>query len=605
MTTNHPSNPGDTRLSQQPNDPSRVRKPGRRIGATALGGLLLLVLVARGWSYLRSDREFDSGSRIEAQLLSPIQVDNLVLLGKVWGLAKYHHPKVTAGQVQWDYELFRIMPAMLRAGDRESATLELVTWLQSFGEVSPCDECVSFRRELQLAPDNDWIRDSAGHGAELRDLLVRIQGTRPRKQHYVSHHWATNHPQFPNERRYDHLPSLDAGYRLLALFRFWNVVEYWFPYRDIIAEDWDDVLKEYIPRLMNADSAGSYRRETASLQARVKDGHALVLREGIPPAGRAEIPIRVRFVEDQAVVTGFTDDIRGRATGLLVGDVLLRIGGDPVDTLVARWLPYYAASTDAARLRSFASALTRGPREEVRIEVQRANDTIDFALTRTLPARGRPPLTRDRPGPAFQMLTDEVAYIKLSTVERRDIDSYLRQAAAAKVLVIDIRNYPVWVVDLLGGRLVTEPTEYARVTHGLPELPGGFVWTEPLVLAPRGPPFSRKVVVLVDEGTQSRAETTAMALRAAPNTVLVGSPTAGANGNVSLVPLPGVRDAMFSGVGMFYADGNQTQRIGIIPDVVVYPTIAGIRDGRDEVLEAGVSYVLGREFRERSSQELR
>ena len=40
-----------------------------------------------------------------------------------------------------------------------------------------------------------------------------------------------------------------------------------------------------------------------------------------------------------------------------------------------------------------------------------------------------------------------------------------------------------------------------------------------------------------------------------------------------------------------------TQRIGIVPDLEVSPTIAGIREGRDEVLEAGVSYVLGREFR--------
>jgi C-terminal processing protease CtpA/Prc len=54
---------------------------------------------------------------------------------------------------------------------------------------------------------------------------------------------------------------------------------------------------------------------------------------------------------------------------------------------------------------------------------------------------------------------------------------------------------------------------------------------------------------------------------------------------------------MISGIGVFYPDGTPTQRIGIIPDLEVRPTIEGIRDGRDEVLESGVSHALGREFR--------
>jgi hypothetical protein len=37
-------------------------------------------------------------------------------------------------------------------------------------------------------------------------------------------------------------------------------------------------------------------------------------------------------------------------------------------------------------------------------------------------------------------------------------------------------------------------------------------------------------------------------------------------------------------------DKRPTQRIGIIPDIEVLPTVAGIRDGRDEVLEAALTY---------------
>jgi C-terminal processing protease CtpA/Prc len=88
-----------------------------------------------------------------------------------------------------------------------------------------------------------------------------------------------------------------------------------------------------------------------------------------------------------------------------------------------------------------------------------------------------------------------------------------------------------------------------------------------------------------------------MGLRAAPNAIVVGSTTAGADGNVSRIPLPGNLEGMISGIGVFYPDGTPTQRVGIVPDLTVRPTIEGIRAGRDEVLEAGVSHALGRDFR--------
>jgi C-terminal processing protease CtpA/Prc len=86
-----------------------------------------------------------------------------------------------------------------------------------------------------------------------------------------------------------------------------------------------------------------------------------------------------------------------------------------------------------------------------------------------------------------------------------------------------------------------------------------------------------------------------MAFRAA-GALVVGSTTAGADGNVSAIPLPGGLRTMISGIGVFYPDEKPTQRVGIVPDLEVTPTLAGIRAGRDEVLEAAVSRALGRPF---------
>ncbi|RUT79671.1 hypothetical protein [Ancylomarina longa] len=45
---------------------------------------------------------------------------------------------------------------------------------------------------------------------------------------------------------------------------------------------------------------------------------------------------------------------------------------------------------------------------------------------------------------------------------------------------------------------------------------------------------------------------------------------------------------LFSGIGVYYPNGNKTQRIGIVPDIEVKQTIAGIRQHKDEVLDKAI-----------------
>lgn len=66
---------------------------------------------------------------------------------------------------------------------------------------------------------------------------------------------------------------------------------------------------------------------------------------------------------------------------------------------------------------------------------------------------------------------------------------------------------------------------------------------------------------------------------------LIGSTTAAADGNVSPIVLPGNIQTGISGIGVYYPDGRETQQVGIIPNIAVKPTIAGVAAGRDELLE--------------------
>ena len=105
------------------------------------------------------------------------------------------------------------------------------------------------------------------------------------------------------------------------------------------------------------------------------------------------------------------------------------------------------------------------------------------------------------------------------------------------------------------------------------------------------PHYSGRVVILIDEVSQSQAEYTAMAFRSSPHALVVGITTAGADGNVSEIPLPGGQRSMISGIGVFYPDKKPTQRVGIIPDVEVKLTREALLAGHDTVVDAALDWI--------------
>ena len=163
---------------------------------------------------------------------------------------------------------------------------------------------------------------------------------------------------------------------------------------------------------------------------------------------------------------------------------------------------------------------------------------------------------------------------------------YFEKAKNTKGLIVDIRNYPSdFMPFAMGAYLATKPTPFVAFSYADLSNPGAFYFGDGPGIQHGAAHYGGKVVILVDEISQSQAEYTAMALRAMPNSVVVGGTTAGADGDVSSIPLPGQINTMISGLGVFYPDHRPTQRIGIVPDVVATPTIEGIAAGRDEVLE--------------------
>lgn len=545
------------------------------------------------------DKKFDEGSGIKLDTLTEIQIGNLATLGRVWGFLKYHHPAVLAGKLHWDYELLRTVPAILQAHDRTQANAAMLKWIEGLGPVAPCKPCASLSeddKDIQLRPDVSWLSDETMLGMELSKGLLTIYRNRPADGHqfYLTLAPQVKNPSFKHELSYTLVKFPDSGFQLLALYRFWNIMEYWSPNRAIMGEDWGKVLAEFIPRLALAKTKDDYTLQMMALIGRAHDGHAnlwssLAVR---PPTGDCQFPVIVRFIQDQPVVSIIPKD--AKESGLAAGDVITEIDGVPVKKLVEDWKPYYDGSNDAAIMRDIGLYMTRGKCGDASASILRDGKPLALKPKRVPISPTSMGFAHDQPGETFRLLSKDVAYLKLSTVKAADAAHYVESATGTKALIIDIRNYPSgFMVFALGQLLVGNETPFARFTVGDLANPGAFHWTEPERLTPGKPHYAGKIAILVDEGSISQSEYTSMAFRASPRAIVVGSTTAGADGNVSPFALPGGLNTMISGIGVFYPDKKPTQRIGILPDFEVRPTIAGIRAGRDEVLEEALRQVLG------------
>ena len=451
----------------------------------------------------------------------------------------------------------------------------------------------------RLQPDLAWLGDKAQLSLALSQQLLYLRHNRSQGPHYyVRAAPRIGNPLFLHEEAYASPATPDDGLRLLALFRYWNMIAYYFPYRYAIGEDWQQVLPEFIPKFVAARSPEQYRLTALALIARIHDTHANIYNDKILSAhkGQYQTPLWLRFAEGQATVAGYFDAALGAATTLKPGDVIVQVEDQPVTDILKARQPITPASNEPTQLRNVARDLLRGPTAQVALVVRRAGREFPVSVSRVPVGQLNQQAsygTPDPQAPAWKLLPGNIGYLALGSIKNAELPAIMEKAKGTKGLVIDIRNYPSdFVVFTLSKYLLDKPQPFVYFSQLDPDYPGFFKLIPPLEVAPGpGPVYPGKVMILIDEISQSQAEYTTMALRTAPRATVVGSTTAGADGNVSYIILPGNIRTAISGLGVYYPDGRETQRIGIVPDVEVKPTIKGIAEGRDEVLEKAVQLI--------------
>ncbi|WP_157899080.1 S41 family peptidase [Luteitalea pratensis] len=411
----------------------------------------------------------------------------------------------------------------------------------------------------------------------------------------------------PKDNPYPAMPFPTEEYRLLALFRYWNVINYFFPYKHLIDKPWNTVLTEFIPRFVANTSELDYQMTIAEMVTRMQDSHgsARNLQALNDHLGAFAPAVRLVSAGGELTVAEVTDAEPTNAGGVARGDVIVSIDGQPVAERLAQLSKYRALSTPQSAYAYVYPAMLRGTKDtQVTVQARGIDGRVrDVMLSRTIPLASVSGML-PRKTPIYEVLPNGYGYIDLARLPNAEAHKALDAVLKTPAIVFDMRGYPngtAWpLAPRLSSRTNVTAALFRRPLQSALNLDSSDLGSgaPDYAFAQKLPPaagaiYQGKVVMLINEFAISQSEHTCLFFESATDVTFVGSPTNGANGDVTTLVLPGGIYVGFTGHDVRHADGRQLQRVGIQPHIKADPTPKGISEGRDDVLEAAIKHLDG------------
>lgn len=524
-----------------------------------------------------------------ADARNPQVVENLGVACRVWGYAKYHHPAFADSKFNADYELFGLLPLVAKAtpAERNKALYEWVRRLGGFStEKAEYDEALKPLKCVETA-DLGWTRDTARLGGPLSQLLQELRYATRKGNRYTDYAPGSGNFVMSNESTAG--SSDDCGYRMLYLFRFWNVIEYFAPNRNLTDTEWSEIPEKYIPLFIPKPAPGNPNQ--AILRRELCDSHAAAVQYNM--FGYNAVPAEVRNADERVFVIADGE--------LRKGDEILSIDGRGWGSTHAALSRFESASNDENRNYMAALCMVYSHRDTAAVELVRNGRRITKRIA-TLSIMDWDLYVTERmlDTANIRLIADGVGYMTGLNYTPENGPRIMEKFRDTKALIVDMRCYPRNMIpDFIGQYFMPRTAPHVIWTNPTGILPGVFYQTQDLLpVNPDDPSvtenpdyYKGRVIVLVDSSTQSYAEYTVMAFQATPRCTVVGTQTAGADGNMSALVMPGGPFGYFSGLGVLYPDGTNAQRTGVRIDVPVHATVAGLQAGRDEILEKALEII--------------
>jgi hypothetical protein len=388
--------------------------------------------------------------------------------------------------------------------------------------------------------------------------------------------------------------------QLLELFKFWNEVRYFYAYQSEIKDSWGVTLRRFIPVFENAIGKSSHVKAKNEL-ANVSSGF------WASGSGAVEFfpSFNVQLIEDKTVITyAGEEDSCFTTNGLTVGDIVLELDEEDIVMRRQKISNSFSSPTPQAEERLINTELLKSlSPSPIKIKIRKHDNRIeDYDIPRS--ARGLTPSVCNPSQPEFEEVVDGIQYLRMEDLggilSKELIDIIMK----SKSLILDLRSFKQYGFPLIfeWDRLVSilaQNDAAALIKRGIERSspdPNIFSWgyIYEKVVPDAEYNYKGNVVALIDASTYGWAERLCLYLKASANTTSLGSATAGIPYMLleeSMMDLALYRNLQYVNIDIRFPDDTPLYGVGIQPDIYVEPTIEGIRQGRDEILEAAIEYL--------------
>lgn len=380
--------------------------------------------------------------------------------------------------------------------------------------------------------------------------------------------------------------QLGVATRLADVVVAWNVFRHFYPYWTEAGVDWDSRLRPLLALASKAETRQAHRDALRQLMADVRDGHGSVT-DTRSATARAVLPLRLAIVEDRLIVTA------SNSPDVPMGSVIATIDSAPAMKKVADAMALASGTPQWKQTRALQeiAGCERGSTVNLAVDNGSGPRTVGLRCDATqVPAEQRPDPISELPGGIW--------YVDLTRANMAQVTPKIETLAKAAGVVFDVRGYPTDSGARILPYLIDSP-ESDRWMH-IAKIIGPFHQTSGWQsvgwnVGPLPPRFAGKILFLTDGRAISYAESVMGYIKDRKLGTIVGSPTAGANGNVVGFLVPGGFNLTFTGMRVTGHDGQAPHHLqGVQPDILLEPTLASIRNNRDEVLERAIAVIRGK-----------
>lgn len=523
------------------------------------------------------------------------ETEKLTAACKVWGFLKYYHPKVAGGEVNWDNQLLEKLPKIEKAETKEEFSLILENWIDDLGTIKeiapiPAPKDVEF---FDKNFDLSWFNNKL-FSKKLSKKLKFIEDNR--FQSNVE--FDPSFDGFKNIYNYNNFDYKYKDNRLLMLFAFWNVIEYYYPYKYIMDQKWSVTLQQILPLVIDAKNDKEFYLSMKKMSSKINDSHVeFIIYGAFAETGVNAFyyfPATGKIIDDKLVVTNILGDSLAEADNIKIGTVITKINNKTIKELIEENIDQVCASNEPSYLDKVERAILKSHFENVNVEFlnngkyeTKSMIWADYHESHRNEFKKGAIKKKEK----FKLLDNNIGYVNMDVIKPRHIPDMIEALKSTKAIVFDMRNYPQNTWKEISDFLNPQEKKFCDYTMPYLNYPGRYVWTEGRKCGFENKDnYKGKVIVLLNEDSISQSEWTAMCFQTAGNTTIIGSQTAGADGNVWELDFKGFH-TRYSGIGVYYPDRRETQRIGIVPDIEIKPTIKGIQEGKDEVLDRALLFV--------------